>query len=293
MKGPATSGTTTFAFPGRSLSSGLSGLRHTGLLVAVGILAVLALAVAFPGLFTGRDPLASDMSHALAAPGWDHVFGTDRLGRDIWSRVVHGARYSVLIGVASTAIAVVLGVLLGLLAGMSHRWIDEAISRVFDALGAFPDLLFALMLITLIGPGTGNVIAALAIASAPRYGRVVRAETLRVRESDYVVQSRLAIASATRRAVRHVLPNALGTVPVLATLGIGTAIIGAAGLSFLGFGPTPPLPEWGSMLSDARSDLRIAWWSGFFPGLFITATVVCVSIVGRHLQRRFERRASS
>lgn len=285
--------TTTFAFPGRSLSSGLTGLRHTGLLVAAGILALLALAVVLPGLFTGRDPLASDMAHALAAPSFDHVFGTDHLGRDVWSRVVHGARYSILIGVASTAIAVVIGVLLGLIAGVSHRWIDEAISRVFDALGAFPDLLFALMLITLIGPGTTNVIAALAIASAPRYGRVVRAETLRVRESDYVAQSRLAIASAVRRTVRHVLPNALGTVPVLATLGIGTAIIGAAGLSFLGFGPTPPLPEWGSMLSDARSDLRIAWWVGFFPGLFITITVVSVSIVGRHLQRRFERRSTA
>lgn len=254
---------------------------------------LLALAVLFPGLFTGRDPLASDMANALAAPSFEHVFGTDHLGRDVWSRVVRGARYSILIGVASTAIAVVIGVLLGLIAGVAHRWIDEAISRVFDALGAFPDLLFALMLITLIGPGTTNLIAALAIASAPRYGRVVRAETLRVRESDYVIQSRLAIASAVRRTARHVLPNALGTVPVLATLGIGTAIIGAAGLSFLGFGPTPPLPEWGSMLSDSRSDLRIAWWVGFFPGLFITITVVSVSVVGRHLQRRFERRSTA
>ncbi len=284
---------TTFAFPGRSLSSGLTGFRQTGLLIAGSILVLLAVAVLFPGLFTGRDPLASNMSHALAAPSFEHIFGTDHLGRDVWSRVVHGARYSILIGVASTVLGVVMGVLLGVIAGVSHRWVDEAISRVFDAVGAFPDLLFALMLITLTGPGTGNVIAAIAIASAPRYGRVVRAETLRVRESDYVAQSRLAIASAVRRTVRHVLPNALGTVPVLATLGIGTAIIGAAGLSFLGFGPTPPLPEWGSMLSDARQDLRVAWWVGFFPGLFITITVVSVSIVGRNLQRRFERRAQS
>jgi peptide/nickel transport system permease protein len=283
--------TTTLTFPGRSLSSGLTRFRHTGLVVAASILLLIVLAVLVPGLFTSRDPLASDMAHALAAPSFDHVFGTDHLGRDVWSRVVHGARYSILIGVASTVFAVVGGVLLGLIAGVSHRWIDEAISRVFDAVGAFPDLLFALMLITLIGPGTGNVIAAIAIASAPRYGRVVRAETLRVRESDYVAQSRLAVASALRRTVRHVLPNALGTVPVLATLGVGTAIIGAAGLSFLGFGPTPPLPEWGSMLSEARSDLRIAWWVGFFPGFFVTLTVVSVSIVGRNLQRRFERRS--
>lgn len=282
---------TTLVFPGRSLSSGLTRFRGTGLIVAVAFLALLALAVVAPGVFTDRDPLASDMANALAAPGVEHVFGTDHLGRDVWTRVVYGARYSILIGVASTLLAVLIGVVLGLIAGVSHRWVNEAISRVFDAVGAFPDLLFALMLITLIGPGTGNVIAAIAIASAPRFGRVVRAETLRVRESDYVVQSRLAIASAVTRTVRHVLPNALGTVPVLATLGVGTAIIGAAGLSFLGFGPTPPLPEWGSMLSDARQDLRIAWWVGFFPGLFITLTVISVSITGRHLQRRFERRA--
>jgi peptide/nickel transport system permease protein len=284
---------TTFAFPGRSLSSGLTRFRHTGLLIAGSILVLLALAVVFPGLFTGRDPLASDMSDALAAPSFEHIFGTDHLGRDVWSRIVYGARYSILIGVASTVLGVLLGVFFGLIAGVAHRRVDEAISRVFDAVGAFPDLLFALMLITLTGPGTGNVIAAIAIASAPRYGRVVRAETLRVRESDYVAQSRLAIASAARRTVRHVLPNALGTVPVLATLGVGTAIIGAAGLSFLGFGPTPPLPEWGSMLSDARQDLRIAWWVGFFPGLFITITVISVSIVGRNLQRRFERRSGA
>ncbi len=161
-----------------------------------------------------------------------------------------------------------------------------------DVIGAFPDLLFALVLITLTGPGTWNLIVAIGIASAPRYGRVVRAETLAIKQSEFVQQARLNIASSWLVVIKHVLPNALGTVPVLATLGVGTAILGAAGLSYLGFGPQKPLPEWGSMLSDARGNLRIAWWSGLFPGLIITLTVIAITVIGRDLQLRFERRST-
>lgn len=289
MTGPNTLAASLPAVGGRTLAR--DAARHTGLLVALLILALVGLAVLHPGLFTSTDPLDSDMAGALQGPSGAHWLGTDHLGRDVFTRVVHGARHSVLIGVASTAIGVAIGLLLGLAAGVGPRWFDELVSRVFDVVGAFPDLLFALVLITLIGPGTTNVIAAIAIASSPRYGRVVRAETLRVKESEYVAQSRLAVASATRRVLRHVLPNALGTLPVLATLGVGTAILGAAGLSFLGFGPQPPSPEWGAMLAAARADLRIAWWVGFFPGLAITLTVIGTSVAGRHLQTRFERRS--
>lgn len=259
-------------------------------LLSAAFIAILALAAIFPGTLAPGDPLRTDFGNTLSPPSWDHVLGTDQLGRDIYTRIVHGAQYSLFIGVSSTVLGVLLGVVLGLAAGVGHRLVNEFISRFFDVIGAFPDLLFALVLITFTGPGTWNLIFAIGIASAPRYGRVIRAETLAIRNADYVQQARLNIASPLIRTVRHILPNALGTVPVLATLGVGGAILGAAGLSFLGFGPQQPTPEWGSMLSEARSDLRVAWWSGVFPGLVITLTVVTVTVVGRHFQRKFERR---
>ncbi|MFC0534229.1 ABC transporter permease [Phytohabitans kaempferiae] len=276
--------------PGVIATRKVSARLPFGVVVSLLYLAVLTLAVVAPGLLATQDPLFSDVTRALLPPSLHNPLGTDHLGRDVLTRIIHGARYSLFIGVASTVLGVAVGVVLGLVAGASHRLVNEGISRFFDVIGAFPDLLFALMLITFTGPGTWNLIFAIGIASAPRYGRIVRAETLRVKESEYVAQARLTLTSGVRNAVKHILPNALGTVPILATLGVGTAILGAAGLSFLGFGPEPPQPEWGSMLSEARSDLRVAWWAGFFPGLFITLTVIAVSVVGRHLQLRFERR---
>jgi len=263
------------------------------IILSLAFLALLAIAALFPWLIAPRDPLQTDFGNALMPPSLEHFFGTDKLGRDVYTRTVYGARYSLFIGVLSTVLGVGLGVLFGLIAGVSNRLTNEGISRFFDVVGAFPDLLFALVLITFTGPGTWNLIFAIGIASAPRYGRVVRAETLAIRESEFVQQAKLSIASHAKVVIRHVLPNALGTVPVLATLGIGSAILGAAGLSYLGFGPQQPIPEWGSMLSEARGDLRVAWWSGFFPGLVITLTVISVTLVGRYLQRRFERRSVS
>jgi peptide/nickel transport system permease protein len=263
-----------------------------GLALSLAFLAFLAVAAILPGIIAPRDPLQTDFGGTLLAPSLQNFFGTDSLGRDVFTRTIHGARYSLFIGIFSTIHGVGLGVIFGLLAGVSNRIGNETISRIFDVVGAFPDLLFALVLITFTGPGTWNLIFAIGIASAPRYGRVVRAETLAIKESDFVQQARLSIASHATVVFRHVLPNALGTVPVLATLGVGTAILGAAGLSYLGFGPQPPTPEWGSMLSEARNDLRIAWWTGFFPGLVITLTVIAITVVGRNLQRRFERRGA-
>ncbi|GAC67862.1 ABC transporter permease [Gordonia soli] len=264
-----------------------------GVWIAGGFLAALVVAVAFPVVFALGDPLHTDLAAVHNAPSVAHPFGTDQLGRDVWTRVVYGARLSVFIGVAATLVAVAIGVPLGLAAGLGNRAVDIVLSRFFDLLGAFPEILFALVLITLTGSGTANLIIAIGIASAPRFARVMRAETARVAGADFVTHAGLLTRSRARVVWRHILPNAIGTLPVLITLGLGTSILGAAALSFLGFGPQPPTPEWGAILSEARDDLRIAWWTVFFPGVAITATVVATTIVGREVARRFERRTAT
>ena len=228
----------------------------------------------------------------LGPPDAAHWFGTDHLGRDVWTRVVHGAGHSLTIGVAATALAVAGGVLLGLLAGLTHRIADEALSRTFDALSAFPELLLALLFIAIAGPGTASLIIAIGIATLPHYARVVRGQTLVVRRAGYVEQAVTFGQSRPRLVLRHVLPNVVGPVPVLAMIGLGEAILAAAGLSFLGMGPQPPSPEWGAMLSEGRNYLQVAWWISILPGLAVTATVVSLTVVGRHWQAPLRRAAA-
>jgi peptide/nickel transport system permease protein len=256
---------------------------------AVGVLALTLTAVVWPSLFAG-DPLAADPLRVLEAPSPAHWFGTDQLGRDVFDRVVHGARHSLSIGLAATVIAVGAGVLFGLIAGLSHRVADEAISRGFDALAAFPLVLLALLFIAIAGTGTTSLIVAIGIATVPHFARVVRAQTLVVRQAPYVTHAVAFGASRTRLVLRHVLPNVLGPIPVLAMIGLGEAVLIAAGLSFLGLGPQPPSPEWGAMLSEGRGYLHIAWWASVLPGAAVTATVISLTVIGRHLQNRFEGR---
>ncbi|GAA3125610.1 ABC transporter permease [Streptosporangium carneum] len=265
------------------------GLRP-GLVAPLLFLVVAAVAALAPGLLSGTDPLAADPLHALAPPSAEHWFGTDHLGRDVLARIVHGAGHSLAIGAAAILFAAVAGTVLGALAGLSPRYLDEVFSRLFDILATFPELLLALLVISVTGPGTGNVILAIGLVQLPNYARVIRAQTFVVRRSGYVEQ---AVTFGLPRPVlilRHVLPNVLGPLPVIATIGMGTAIIATSGLSFLGLGPLPPSPEWGSMLAEARNYLRVAWWTVLFPGLAVTLSVVSLTLVGRHLQRRFERR---
>ncbi|OUC83333.1 ABC transporter permease [Streptosporangium minutum] len=260
------------------------------LLAPLLFLVLAAVAALAPALLSGVDPLAADPLHALSGPGAGHWFGTDHLGRDVLSRVVHGAGHSLAIGAAAILFAAGVGTVLGMLAGLSPRYLDELLSRLFDVLATFPELLLALLVIAITGPGTGNVILAIGMAQIPNYARVIRAQTFVVRRSGYVEQ---AVTFGLRRPVlvlRHVLPNVLGPLPVLATIGMGTAIIATSGLSFLGMGPQPPSPEWGSMLSEARNYLRVAWWTALFPGLAVSLTVISLTLVGRRLQRRFEGR---
>ncbi|GID30819.1 ABC transporter permease [Paractinoplanes brasiliensis] len=265
--------------------------RSSAVPVAAGFLALALAAAVVPGLFAG-DPLVADPLHVLEAPSAAHWFGTDQLGRDVFDRVVHGARHSLLIGVVATLIAVTAGLVLGLLAGLSPRYADEALSRSFDALSAFPLLLLALLFVAVAGPGTVGLVVAIGIATMPTYARVVRTQTFVVRQKDYVTQAVAFGDSRTRLVLRHVLPNVLGPVPVLAVIGLGEAILAAAGLSFLGMGPQPPSPEWGAMLSESRGYLSVAWWTAVLPGVVVTLLVISLTVVGRHLQRRFEGRPS-
>ncbi|WP_229403349.1 ABC transporter permease [Micromonospora okii] len=261
-----------------------------GLLAAGAYLVLLVVAAASPAALAPADPLAADPLAVLSPPGAGHWFGTDHLGRDVLTRVVHGAGHSLTIGVAATAIAVTGGVLLGLLAGLTHRVADEALSRTLDALSAFPMLLLALLFIAIAGPGTASLIGAIGIATLPHHARVVRGQTLLVRRSGFVEQAVTFGQSRPRLVLRHVLPNVVGPVPVLAVIGLGEAVLAAAGLSFLGMGPQPPSPEWGAMLSEGRNYLQVAWWISILPGLAVTATVVSLTVVGRHWQARFDGR---
>ncbi|MHC2089008.1 ABC transporter permease [Methylobacterium sp. CM6244] len=253
-------------------------------------LAALFAVAAAPGLFTAHDPLVGDVLEGLRAPDWAHPFGTDRLGRDVLARTLYGARYSLLIGLGGMTVSVLAGVFLGILAGQRNRFLDEVTSRLFDVLSSFPGVLLAMLVVTFLGQGMLNIALAVGIAGIPKFGRIVRAQTQLVRDADYVTQA--AIYGLGRRQIflRHVLPNVLVAVPVIATVYIGSTILTVSGLSFLGLGPQPPIPEWGVMLAESRDVLRVAWWPAVFPGAAITLTVIAFSTVGVFLQKLFEGR---
>ncbi|GAA2043028.1 ABC transporter permease [Catenulispora yoronensis] len=262
-----------------------SGVRAGPALAAAGFAALVLLA-AFPGALAPYAPDAVDPLHALSAPGGGHWLGSDQLGRDVFSRIVYGARPSLVIGVGATAVGVTAGTVLGLLAALSGPRVDAVLMRITDVLLAFPPLLLALLIVALSGPGIRNATLAVAVAVVPAYARILRAQALVVRRADYVqVATGLAIPWP-RVVARHVLPNSVGPVLVLATIGLGESILAGAALSFLGLGPRPPSPEWGTMLSDGRDYLDQAWWIAVFPGLAVTAAVTALTALGRRLQTR-------
>lgn len=280
--------------PPQLASTGASSRRwrvRVAPLLAALFLALLAVAAVAPQWFTGYDPLEGDFLAVLQPPGAEHWFGTDRLGRDVWARTLYGARYSLTIGLASTALAVALGVLLGILAGQAGRRVDELIARVLDVISSFPGVLLAMLVVIFLGPGLANIAIAVGISGIPKFGRIVRAQTLVVRQADYVNHAYIYGRTRLQVFLLHVLPNVLSAVPVTATVYVGSTILASSGLSFLGLGPQPPTPEWGVMLAESRDVLRVAWWPGVFPGAAITLTVVAFAVLGQDLQRRFEGRA--
>ncbi|MFE8013754.1 ABC transporter permease [Streptomyces antibioticus] len=283
---------TTSAAPPRRAPRGRPwpGPPRPAPLAAAVALTLIGLAAAHPALFTSASPVETDPAHALTAPGAAHWFGTDQLGRDLFTRVLYGTRTSVLLGLGSTLLAVAGGAALGLAAALGGRWADRTLMRLADVLLALPPILLALLTVTVLGPGSVNVTIAIAVAFAPGYARIVRAETLVVRTSGYVESATVLGLRRPLLILRHIVPNALGPMLVLATVGFGASLIAASGLSFLGLGPQPPSPEWGTMLSEGRNFLSTAWWIGVFPGAAITCTALAVNVVGRRAQVRFTRR---
>jgi len=262
--------------------------RYPGLLLAGLFLALLVLAAVAPGTLVSGDPLEASARDAFLAPSLQHWLGTDENGRDVLTRLVHGAGSSLLMGLAATAIGLSAGVALGLLAGLGRHWLDSLIMRFIDVLLAFPDLLLALVIITFWGQGTLNAIIAVGIGGIPRYARLVRVQTQIVRNAAYVEAATTLGLSRARVIWRHVLPNAIKPVLILATIGIGGNIAAGASLGFLGFGAPPPAPEWGAMLAVGRNFLANAWWLVAAPGLVITLTVLSITALGRALLRHSE-----
>ncbi|PTX97658.1 peptide ABC transporter permease [Verrucomicrobia bacterium LW23] len=259
-----------------------------GVILAGIFVALLFVAAISPELLVATDPLATNAREVFRAPSLAHPFGTDENGRDLLARLVHGVRPSLIMGLGATLIGLGGGALIGLLAGLGRRWIDGAIMRALDVVLAFPDILLALVIITFCGQGMANAIFAVGVASIPRYARMVRAQTLVVRQSQYIEAARTLGLHPLVIVWRHVLPNAIKPVLILATIGIGGKIAAGAALSFLGFGAPPPAPEWGSMLSVGRNFLANAWWLTAIPGVAITLTVLSISAIGREIMRRSE-----
>lgn len=267
--------------------AGLTRLRP-GLLLAGVFVALLLLAAVVPQWLAPYDPLEASARLAFQAPSNLYWLGTDENGRDVLSRLIYGVRSSLLMGLAATALGLAWGTVLGLIAGLGPRWLDGALMRGIDVLLSFPDLLLALVIITFFGQGTANLILAIGIAGVPRYARLVRAQTLNVRNAGYVESAVTLGQSHLAVVLRHILPNAFKPVLILATIGVGGAITAGAALSFLGFGAPPPAPEWGGMMSIGRSFLANAPWLVAWPALIITLTVVSISAIGRELLRRSE-----
>lgn len=265
-----------------------SVVRRVGVVLGLLYLALVVVAALDPRLLTSQNPLAIGGGAVLQPPSGAHWFGTDENGRDIYSRVVYGARAALELGFGATFISLVVGTVVGSLSALGGRLVDAVFMRLADVGLAFPELLLALIVITMFGPGTFNALLAIGVAGIPSYARLVRAETLSIRNSGYVVAARGLGRSSSAILLRHVAPNAARPVLVLATIGVGTATVAGASLSFLGLGTPPPAPEWGSMLSTAQNFIGQSWTYAVFPGAAITGLVLSMTVVGQWLRERTE-----
>ena len=263
--------------------------RNKGAVAGLGFMALVSLLAIFAPWVAPHDPIEQYRAHFLQAPVWaggtaQFLFGTDELGRDILSRLIHGARLSLLVGLVAVVLALLPGVALGLLAAFSGKWVDALIMRLMDIMMALPALLLAVAIIAILGPGLVNAMIAIALVSLPAYVRLSRASAMSELSRDYVTAARLSGAGTLRLMFVTVLPNCMAPLIVHSTMSFSAAILEISALGFLGLGVQPPLPEWGTMLASARDYIERAWWVVTLPGLTILLSVLAINLMGDGLR---------
>jgi len=264
--------------------------QNKGAVIGLVVFSIIVFLAVFAPLIAPHSPSLQNREALLWPPAWmeggtwAYPLGTDALGRDIFSRLIYGARFSLFIGVVVVTLSVSVGVIVGLIAGFFRGWIDTAIMRVMDVILAFPSLLLALVLVAILGPGLTNAMIAIALILQPHFVRLTRASVLAEREREYVISARVAGAGKLRLMFKTILPNCLAPLIVQGTLAFSNAILDAAALGFLGVGAQPPTPEWGTMLAEAREFILRAWWVVTLPGLAILITVLAINLMGDGLR---------
>ncbi len=274
----------------RSWSFARRFARNPGAMVGLAVLLIILLAAIFAPQIAPYDPSDTDVGPQLTAPNADFWFGVDLHGRDIFSRVVWGGRYSLPVGLATVLLAVIAGSSLGIVLGYVGGRIDAVGSRAIDVMLGFPAIVMAILVVVVLGVGLVNVVIAVAISQVPRFARVTRSNVLVVKEQLYIDAARSVGAGSLRIMARHLLPNVIPTLIVLATLHLGDAILQTATLSFLGLGAQPPTPEWGAMLNDGRDYMRYAPWMMLFPGLALFLVTISVNLIGDCLSQLLDPR---
>ena len=265
-------------------------LKNRQIALSLIILGGLIFMAVFANVLAPYDYTEKDLQNRLQSPSSDHLFGTDHLGRDILTMVMYGARASLFVGFAVVSVSIAIGVTLGVLAGYYGGWLDELIMRLTDSFLAFPSMFLALAITAFLGQGMGNMMLALIAVEWTVFARIARGSTLDIKTKGYIRAARWIGASNTYVMTKHVLPNIISPVLIMASLGIGNVILAAAGLSFLGLGVQPSTPEWGAMLDAGRSYFTTAPWLMFFPGLFIMITVLAFNYFGDGLRDALDQK---
>ena len=262
--------------------------RKKGAVIGLAVLILLILSALFSDILTPYEFDKINPINALRPPSLEHPMGTDAFGRDQLTRIMHGGKVSLQVGMISVLIGGTFGILIGAIAGFFGGWIDEIVSRLIDIMLAFPSILLALAVVSVLGPDLYNLMIAVGISSIPAFARLVRSAVLSIKENDYIVAAKSLGLTRARIVIVHIIPNIFASILVFATLEVATAILAGASLNFLGMGAKPPTPEWGLLLAESRDFFRRAWWLATFPGIAIMVTVISINLLGDGLRDTFD-----